>query len=511
MSTTGEAERHLRRTSGRRRSRRVAAVAAASLALVFGPVAAGPAPSAAQVDSGSSDFFYNVSGGATPIFVELQREGYILDPILLLNSLDTQIDINSTGNRESFASLLNPGPLGDFPALVGLAVAGLPPIPYPGYPLTVRASHPADPSAVLGAGDIPGSEGAGANVRPATVRAEADEASVLAEGTGARMKLAAGLVEVGSVESRAFAEDRGSSVVATVESSFSDVGVADLVHIDTVETTVTVTVDGDSMRATSKTTVGRVTALGAEFALDDEGLEIVTILGLPAPPQIALDRVTAQLERNLAELGLSLAVLPGKTVEVPSDGSSPLALEAGGLVVSLPFTIPPDVPIPSIPGVPLGVPIGGGVPTTATVRLASAQVAATAGTVGSIFGDDLFSGTPDGSPTTPGDLGDGAASSSDAAAAGSFGGPSSEADSSPAGSGTEDGSTSEAAPPPLDPARSGAPLSFDFTPAFRWTMLAALGVLLSGWPLVRRRLAGRSLSAADLVLSLSTSSRRLHR
>lgn len=477
----------------------------------LGLVGAGPAPSGAQTDSTSSAFFYNVRAGATPVFVEMQREGYILDPILLANALDTQVNINGTGNRESFASILNPGPLGDFPALVGLAVAGLPPIPYPGYPLSIRAAHPADPSETLGAGDIPGAEESAADIRLPTVRAAANEDGAVAEGTAARMGLAAGLVEIGGVEARSSAEDRGSSVEAVIESSFADVDIAGLIHIDDVETSVTMILDGDVMRATSKTTVGKVTALGAEFVLGDEGLEIVTILGLPAPPAVSLDRVTRQLEQLMAERGLNLELLPGRTVEVPADGSTPLDLQVGGLVLSLPMTIPAEIPIPSIPGVPLGLPVGGGIPTTATIRLASAQLSATAGSVGSLFGEESFGPPLDGAGAAPG-LSTGGTSpfSSGSQGSATFGDPSTGTSLGTPGPGTANGSTSDdVASLPLGPAGVGVPVSFDFTPAFRWTMFAALAAFASGWPLVRRRMTGLSVSAADLVSSLAASSRRL--
>lgn len=480
------------------------------LLVVLGLVGAGPTPSGAQADSTSSVFFYNVRGEATPVFVEMHREGYILDPILLANALDTQVNINGTGNRESFASLLNPGPLGDFPALLGLAVAGLPPIPYPGYPLSIRASHPADPSVTLGAGDIPGAEETAANVRLPTVRAAASEDGAVAEGTAARMELAAGLVEIGGVEARSSAEDRGSSVAAVIRSSFTDVDIAGLIHIDGVESTVTMTLDGDTMRATSKTTVGKVTALGAEFVLGDEGLEIVTILGLPAPPAVSLDRVTGQLEQLMAELGLTLKLLPGETVEVPADGSTPLNLRAGGLVLSLPITIPADIPIPSIPGVPLGLPVGGGIPTTATIRLASAQLSATAGSVGSLFGEDSLVPGLDGPAAAP-DLSMGGTSpfSPGAPGSGTFGDPPSGTSLGTPEGGKEGSISDDVASPSLGPVGVGAPISFDFTPAFRWTMLAALAAVASGWPLVRRRMTGLSVSSADLMSSLAASSRRL--
>lgn len=461
----------------------------------------------ANAQAGGDEFFYHASGSATPILVEMQRDTYILDPILNLNPLDTSVNVTSTGDRQATASLFNPGPLGEFPALIGLAVSGLPDIPYPGYPLTVRASHPVTPEEVLGVGDVPGGSGGAANGRAMTVRVAADERSSTAEGTGARFGVAADLLTVGGVESRSFAEDLGDSVAVVVESSFADVDVAGLVHLDGVETRIEVSIDARSMRATSRTTVERATALGAELAIDENGLSVVTILGVPAPPSVAIDAVSDQLEAALAELGLSMRLLPGQSVEVPSDGTAPLEISAGGLEIALPITVSDDIAVPSIPGFPLGLPIGGGVPTTTTVRLASAEAGASAGAVGDFFLTDSFdplspeptmNPSPDpasaGAPLTPPAT------------------PTADEPPSPAPAG-DSAATETAAPSPTGVAfiDQAEPIAFDFTPAFRWAVIAAFGALAAGWPLVRRRLAGRAVSPRDLLASLASPSRRVHR
>ena len=75
-------------------------------------------PSGAQ----TSTVFYRTTAQANAEFVEVRRPGYILEPILQVNALDTQTTLTSTGTRDALASILNPGPIGDFPALIGLAV-----------------------------------------------------------------------------------------------------------------------------------------------------------------------------------------------------------------------------------------------------------------------------------------------------------------------------------------------------------------------------------------------------
>jgi len=468
--------------------------------VVVGVVAAATAvPSVAQTPT----VFYRTSAQANAEFVELRRPGYILEPIVQVNALDTQTTLTSTGTRDALASILNPGPIGDFPALLGLAIAGLPPIPYPGYPLTVTATHPLTPEATLGIGDLPGGAADDAvSVRPFTSSARAGEDFAEARGTGAGFSLAAGLVRVGAVESRTRSEDSGGSVTVTAETHFANVEIAGLVEIDALETKSVATIDSDTVRIESSTTVGAARALGAEVVIDDEGIRVVTVLGIPQPPPIVIERLTEQIETALAEVGLKVRVLDGSVVEGPADGTTTYQNIASGLEITVPITIPESIPIPSLP-IPLGVPLGGGIPTNVTVALARTRISAVAGS-GSGFGAPL-------SPATPAiDAGSSAGSPSGGLFASPIGGGAADfgagagSPSVGVGAPAAPGSAGGASTPPLIPTTTVAATLPDLTPAFRWTFLTALSALVLGWPLARRRLAGvPGLSASSVLRSLT--------
>lgn len=454
-------------------------------------VAAWVVPSGAQAPS----VFYRASAQANTEFVEVRRPGYILEPILQVNALDTQSTITSTGTRDSLGSLLNPGPIGDFPALLGLAIAGLPPIPYPGYPLTTTASHPLVPESTLGLGDLPGGAADDAvSVRPFTVTARASEDATESIGTGAATSLAAGLIRVGAAESSTRAEEDRGIVTITARTRLAGIDIAGLVEIEGLETETVGTLDGDTVHIESTSTVGAVRALGAELEIDGEGIRVVTILGLPAPPPILLESLTDRIEGLLANLGIELKLIEGTVVEGPADGTTTYENVGAGLQVNVPIVIPADVPIPSLP-IPLGIPVGGGIPTNLTVGLGRARVTALAG-----------SGLEIAAPPTPTTV----AVSGDAPAA-----PTTSGGRTTTGSG---GLASPAAPTNLPlapsspssggaavtPAASVAVAAPDFTPAFRWTLLTALSAIGLGWPLARRRVAGvPGLSASGVLRSLT--------
>ena len=246
--------------------------------------------------------------------------------------------------------------------------------------------------------------------------------------------------------------------------------------------------------------------MGAELAIDEDGVSAVTILGLPAPPPLALDQVTDALEDALGAAGISMRLLPGQTVEVPSDGSTPLEISAGGLEIALPITISEDLAIPSVPGVPLGLPIGGGIPTTTTVRLASASAGASAGPVGAFF----LGGPPEATvPATAGPV------TSDPTGAVSSSPPSPGGGATAVSAGEPPPAETASPPPgaaaPVDFATPPVAVSFDFTPAFRWTMFWSLIVLGAGWPLVRRRLSGHAVSPRALLEALGPYDRSMRR
>jgi len=449
-------------------------VAAALLTIVPGD------PGSAQ-----STVFYRTSAQANSEFVEIFRPGYILEPIVQINALDTQTTLSSTGIRDALASLLNPGPLGDFPGLLGLAVAGLPPIPYPGYPLTVTATHPLTPEAVIGLGDVPGGGASdAASVRPFTATARAGEDFAEATGTGSGASFAAGLVRVGAVESRTYAEDNGGSVTVTAETRLGAIEIAGIIAIEGLETTTVATIDSDNVRIETTSALGAVRALGAELAIDESGVRVVTVLGVPAPPDIAIDRITGLLEGALSDLGIEVRFLDGGVVEGPADGVTTYQAVGSGLQIQVPVTIPESVPIPSLP-IPLGIPVGGGIPTVMTVSLGRASVEAIAGS-GSGFGAPVPGGAGSAAPG-----GTGSSFVPPASATGTrgtplpLGGAVSATGSVPPGA--------EAAAGALPAGQAARPVSAarpDLTPAFRWTLLTAIAAIAMGWPLARRRLTG---------------------
>ena len=240
------------------------------------------------------------------------------------------------------------------------------------------------------------------------------------------------------------------------------------------------------MHIESTATVGSAKALGAALTIDDQGFHVVSILGIPAPPPVLLDSLTNQIAQALGKLGLQVRLVQGASVDGPADGTTSYEAIGAGLEVNVPFTIPASIPIPSTP-IPLGIPVGAGVPTNITVALGRAKVDALAGKVAG-FGSSS-SAAPSATTSSAGSLG-----------SGSMGGVTS-------GRAATSGATPSAAPiaaPAVSRAVVPAAAHPDLLPAFRWTLLTAISVLVLGWPIARRRIAGvPGLSAAQVLASFT--------
>jgi hypothetical protein len=189
-------------------------------------------------------------------------------------------------------------------------------------------------------------------------------------------------------------------------------------------------------------------------------------------------------------------LVQGGPVEGPADAKTPVQAVGAGLQITVPVTIPPDVAIPSIPGFPLGIPVGGGIPTNVTISLARTAITAGSGTQNG-FAGSILAGVPPAS-----------ASRVTAAPA-----PPASAAASPLHSALTTAAPAAGAAVAASPSQPRAvPAAIrtpDLTPAFRWTLLTAIVALLCGWPLARRRVAGvPGLSASAVLHSLTDSGRR---
>lgn len=393
----------------RRRRRRTGRAGVAVAALALAAVAIAPQSSA------QASFYYEVAAGASPVYVSIEREGYVLNPFLQANVLESKADANSTGTRHGFASLLNPGPIGGFPALIGLAVSGLPPIPYQGYPLSVDAYHPSVPEKHIGAGAVPvydadrldeSAFGAGA----VFAQAKAGEDRASGDGVGGELSFGGGAVRIGAMSSSTRIVDDGTTVRAVARTHLSNVEILDIIQVPAVEARTEVVTSSSGSKTTSSLTVGAVKALGADAVIDDKGIRITGLPGVPDVPSLSIDALNRELAERLSQEGVAIRLLPGGTTQAPADSLSRATAVAAALEVSYALTISEDVPIPNIPGVPLGVPAGGGIPTVATVSLARTTGAGVSGALGDLSGVDSGAGGIDlgGDAGAIGPLSDGA-------------------------------------------------------------------------------------------------------
>lgn len=376
------------------RWRRTSRVSVATAALALAAVAIAPESSA------QASFYYEVAAGASPVYVSIEREGYVLNPLLQANVLESKADANSTGTRHGFASLLNPGPVGGFPALIGLAVSGLPPIPYQGYPLSVDAYHPSEPEQHIGAGAVPvydadrldeSAFGAGA----VFAQAKAGEDRASGDGVGGELSFGGGAVRIGAVRSSTRIVDDGRTVRAVARTHLSNVEILDIVQIPAVEGRTEVVTSSSGSKTTSSITVDAVKALGADAVIDDKGIRITGLPGVPDVPSLSLDALNKELAERLSLEGVAIRLLPGGTAQAPADSLSRATAVAAALEVSYTLTISEDVPIPNIPGVPLGVPAGGGIPTMTTVSLARTTGIGVSGALGDLSDADSLAGDLD--------------------------------------------------------------------------------------------------------------------
>lgn len=433
----------------------------------------GGVPSAAQTAASKS--FYQLSATASPTYLQVTRDSYLLNPIVEGNLLQAQATIESSGLRNGVASLANPGAIGDFPALLPFAAPQLPVIPYPGYPLTVRSSHPGQPSNSIGLGEAPGpaaTDQGAAGAETFNARTASTESGVDANAVGQALGLAAGVVKADGVRSRVTMQDGGSGAVKGVaETTIQRLTVAGMIVIDGLVSTTTV--EADATRAVSKSTLemGRATALGAGLQIDEEGVRLVNLPGVPPLPAVTLAQLTETLDTTLDQQGLDVRLVRGEEATSGTEGGS-IARSAGPVLrISYPIELPPDFPVPTIPGVPVGVPLGGGVATVLSVSIGHTAGAAAAG--GSV---DLGALGDLGGPLGPaaglGDEGTNLSSPGDSGGASFDGAAPSVGASGGSGAGV-------AAPPGAAASVQGIRSSRpgDIVPAFRWLMAVALLVV----------------------------------
>jgi hypothetical protein len=454
-----------------------------------------------------ASYYYDVSASASPTFVSIDRDGYILSPILEANLLEAKASGNSTGTRQGFASLANPGPIGGFPSLIGLAVSGLPPIPYPGYPLSVTADYPSVPEKHVGVGGSPVydadrlDEGAyGAGVVFAQARADEDRAS--GDGVGGELSFGGGAVRVGAMRSSAKMLDENGTATATSRTHLSNVDILGLIQIPSIEAVTEVAATADGTKTTSTVTVSEVKALGADAVIDDQGIRITGLPGVPDLPQASVDKLNKELSKRLSQQGLTVRLLRGGEKDAPGDSATAATAVGTALEVSYSLLIPDGVPIPNIPGFPLGVPAGGGIPTVVTVSLARTSGTGVSGALGDLSGSSLGTSDADLGAAT-GAAGSGVAdvgSSADIGGVGSSGLPVSPAASS-SNRRSAGRSTTGSGP-------QGAQLAFaqrptgSLEPSFRWMSGLALAVAIAVALRTRRRLeVVRTLPWRELIRS----------
>lgn len=363
----------------------------AGAALFLAPLtAAGPTPAGAD-----ATFFYSVSAQAAPWYAAISRDGYLLDPVMTGNILETGVDLSSTGTRAAVVSLYDVGGAGEAPALLPLVFPSLPAVPYPGYPLTVRSNYPAKPEARVGFGSAPVTDPDDLAKAPFAAgggygQARSSEGAAEGRAYGGELAAANGVLSVGQMRSRSEGHDDGDVVKGTATAVLNQVDIGGIVTIDTVlSKTQFESSDSGSMSRTVVEVQG-VKALGAEAVIDEHGVRIVGLPGVPPLPGSSLAGLNQQLATALAQSKLTIRLLPSAEQKAPADSATTASTSGGALLVSYPFLPPPGVEVPQnpIPGFPVGAPIGGGIPTVVTLTLARTGASAMSGPgFGSFLGD----------------------------------------------------------------------------------------------------------------------------
>lgn len=384
-------------------------------AFVLLTATAAPTAASGQADtsggSGGADSsgfvpYFTVGLQASPVYGQVVRPGFLLSPIVATNLLEAAVSLDSSGDENGSGSIVDPGPIGGFPALLPLAEGNtLPAVPWPGWPLTASSSYPANPVQTIGLGGVPSGFPAGSCSAASGSQAQAGllfagavstQNSACGSAYLATVSSAGKLISLGSATATSSAtSDPSGAVTGVATSTLDNLDVGGFLHIGSVVSTTTVTASPSGATSDSSMSLAGVTVLGGwQATIDRDGVHVVGLPGGAVPTLLSLQQAQSALDTALKSSGLTVRLLGATHASAPGDATTPARSEASALEISYPVTLP--VSFPNIPNVPVAIPLGNGIPTIVTLKLGYSSGSAVAG--GSSLGGNGSLGTV--APTT---------------------------------------------------------------------------------------------------------------
>lgn len=302
---------------------RIVALAAAAF-LLLGP---GGWPARGQASQEAAELGgYRLKARANGLTVFYDTERLVpIGPLVEVTVPETTATLTTGPLGYSLASLGYPGPIvADFEGVVGQT--GALPFPFPSYPVRTEASYPGSTTEEEDTSTVPGGRMYSLAEGPLSI-AEAEYPSSGVEG----------LVQVGSVESRASTSAEASPAVGKARVVLSDVTLlGGLIRLDSVETDLRATSDGETVSSRGGTVVTGLRVFGRKAVIDASGVRFAeapeggddAIVPPPDDPGVGeiadgADEATAPARDPLAE---ALSEVDGGLAELLARGGVSLEL-----------------------------------------------------------------------------------------------------------------------------------------------------------------------------------------
>ncbi len=385
----------------RRRGRLLCWVGALGLA-VAGTVGAGAANAvntAAPQTSASPTYTYSTNATAIGVQVQLAQrpEPTSVPDLFDVQTPSSDAHLDSFGTSDSSGHVGNLNGLGQLPSLICLAAGGgCNKIPIsllsggliksfpPPDPLDAHATYPANQTAVA---PLIGTKAAqvqvnskGLSLGAGTASATAHALSTSTEAVDGHLMLA-GAISIGSARTSTSQVATGAELTTTATSDVSsiDIGAGKLLHIGSVNSTVTVhSRPGQKPTDTASTRVSGVKVLGLAATIDANGIHVQKAPALPAAVSTAVQNA---IEELLKAAGIALKM--GSVQR--SDNHTGHNVSIAGLALVFKHTVKgtPPITLGLPPGIPCPIePITSKLPLDPCAGLALSVNANYTGTIG---------------------------------------------------------------------------------------------------------------------------------
>lgn len=294
------------------------------------------------------EHFYEVAVQAMPIYGAIERDGFLLSPVLNSNVLETSAAATLSGDRSAVASLIDPGPVSDAAGLVGVVFPQLPTLPIPPYAYTLRSSS-----------DKPDRE---RSLGPLTSRVHSEEEQVLSQGIGHPFRIGnfmriAGMAAESKVTLGADGVVRG---VATATLTGLDIG--GIVQIGSARSTTVVSSSRTGSSSRTTTELSGVRALGFDAVIDRQGARIIGTGGAVVS-NLTIPELNQKLQHLFSTQNFSLALVEANEQRQPADGVTKAVSSGSALEIKYDLIANFKSPVIQTPAIGIALPVGDGIPT----------------------------------------------------------------------------------------------------------------------------------------------------